>query len=90
MAHKPKPTKAKDAEYRRLASEPMSDRAAEAEARRRWGKLGVAWHPCYAQPGDVRYCCVGRRRGDVRDEWEVLGRAESWEKAFASVKGKAA
>lgn len=88
MGHKPKMTPKKAAEYKRLAAEreaaaPMTDREAEAEARRLWGDDGVAWHPAYARKGDLRYACVGRRRGDVRDEWEVLGHGRTFEEAFA-------
>lgn len=108
MGHKPKTTKKKDAEYKRLAAKqpatptrgdvllsaplsasPMTDREAEAEAQRLWGEKGVAWHPCYSKKhDDPRYCCVGMRRGDVLDEWEVYGHGETWEAAFSFAKAR--
>lgn len=92
MGHKPKITPKKDAEYKRLAAEreaagrPMTDREAEAEARRLWGDDGRAWHPYYAKRGDVRFCCVGLRVGDTLDDWKVYGHGETWEAAFSAAK----
>lgn len=68
----------------------MTDREAEALAAHLWGEEGVAWHPAYTKPGDLRYCTVGLRIGDVREDWRILGRGETWPDAFAAAKGKAA
>lgn len=60
----------------------MSDIAADAEAKRRWGPSGVAWHPAYTKRGEWRHCTVGGMIGETRDDWQVFGRGKTWEKAF--------
>ena len=62
----------------------MSDRQANEEAKRRFGADGVAWHHPQSRPGDFWWCCVGLRLGDCMNDWKILGKGTTWEKAFAA------
>lgn len=66
----------------------MTDRQAQQEAQRRLGADGVAWHHPQARPGDLRWCCVGLRIVDCLNDWKILGKGETWEKAFTSCRRK--
>lgn len=60
----------------------MTDRDATAEAIRRWGAAGSAWHHCYSRPTDWDWCRIGIAVGDVRDNWIVYGRGRNWTEAL--------
>lgn len=60
----------------------MTDSEAQEEAVGRWGADGAAWHPAYTKPGQYRYCAVGEKLGECRDDWLVFGRGETFEDAF--------
>lgn len=87
MGHKPEITPKKAAAYRAHMAKPsadggMSENAAIVEAQRRWGPLGVAWHPAYTKRGEYRWCAVGGMIGETREQWQVFGRGKSFEEAF--------
>lgn len=71
MGHKPIITPAKQLEQ------------ARAEARRRWGVKGWAWHPHYAFKGGDSYCAVGvKEHGDNEHQWVVYGIGRDFGEAF--------
>lgn len=72
---------------------PMTDTEALAEAHRRWGERGAAWHPSYEFRGGPSWCACGLSDGtDCRHRWMIYGVGESWEAAFrdAEERGNAA
>lgn len=64
----------------------MTDQQAVAEAMRRWGAEGRAWHPRYDVRDGLCYCLVGETNGRLHDhQWIVRGMGVTWEEAFAEV-----
>ena len=71
MGHKPPVTPEKALAY------------AVAEAQRRWGPHGTAWHPRYAVAGDANRCCVGVTEGQHVYYKIVYGIGRDFAEAFA-------
>lgn len=74
VGHKPILTPAKQLAY------------AIAEARKRWGVNGFAWHPKYAPIGSLNHCCVGIKEGQQEHQRVVYGIGMTFTEAFADSK----